>query len=144
MNRRHALFALLGLPLAAQAQLNLKSAAASLKDPLLGILTSQLGVTENQAKGGVGSILTLAKEKLSPTDYGKVANVVPGAAKYLEYAKTLGAVTGPLKNMAGLNGAFGKLGMGADVIAKFVPAVTNFVGKAGGSGVQNLLLSALK
>lgn len=144
MHRRHALLALIGLPLAARAQLNLKGVAAGLKDPLLGVLTSQLGVTENQAKGGVGSILTLAKEKLSPTDYGKVANVVPGASKYLEYAKTLGAVTGPLKNMAGLNGALGKLGMGADVIAKFVPAVTNFVGKAGGSTVQTLLLSVLK
>lgn len=147
MNRRHALLLVAGLPLtthvSAQAQ-TLKSLAASMKDPLLGILTSQLGITDNQAKGGVGSLLTLAKEKLPAADFLKVANVVPNASKYMELAKTLGAVAGPLVNVAGLNGALGKLGMSTDTIAKFVPTVTNFMGKAGGSTVTNLLATVLK
>lgn len=143
MNRRHAVLMLAGLPLAANAQ-SLSNLAASLKDPLMSMLTSQLGVTDNQAKGGVGSLLTLAKEKLPAADFTKVANVVPGASKYMEMAKTLGAVAGPLKNVAGLNGALGKLGMSTDTIAKFIPAVTNFMGKAGGSTVSNLLAMVLK
>lgn len=143
MNRRNALLALAALPLTANAQ-TLKSLAAGMKDPLLGMLTSQLGVTENQAKGGVGSLLTLAKEKLPAADFTKVANVVPGASNYMELAKTLGAVVGPLKNVAGLNGALGKLGMNADTVAKFVPMVTNFMGKAGGSTVSNLMAAVLK
>lgn len=146
MNRRHALLLLSCLSLVPQlgnAQ-TLKNLAAGLKDPLLGMLTSQLGVTDNQAKGGVGSLLTLAKEKLPAADFLKVANVVPGASKYMELAKTLGAVVGPLKNVAGLNGALGKLGMTQDTIAKFVPAVTNYMGKAGGSTVANLLTTVLK
>lgn len=143
MNRRHALLMLAGLPLAANAQ-SLSNLAASMKDPLMGMLTSQLGVTDNQAKGGVGSLLILAKEKLPAADFTKVANVVPGAGKYMELAKTLGAVAGPLKNVAGLNGALGKLGMSTDTIAKFVPAVTNFMGKAGGSTVNNLMAMVLK
>jgi Protein of unknown function VcgC/VcgE (DUF2780) len=143
MNRRHAMLMLAGLPLAANAQ-TLTNLAASMKDPLMGLLTSQLGVTDNQAKGGVGSLLTLAKEKLPAADFTKVANVVPGASKYMELAKTLGAVAGPLKNVAGLNGALGKLGMSTDTAAKFVPTVTNFLGKAGGSTVSNLLATVLK
>ncbi len=143
MNRRHALLMLAGLPVAANAQ-TLKNLASSMKDPLLGMLTSQLGVTDNQAKGGVGSLLTLAKEKLPAADFTKVANVVPGASKYMDLAKTLGAVAGPLKNVAGLNGALGKLGMSTDAIAKFVPLVTNFMGKAGGSTVSNLMAAVLK
>lgn len=143
MNRRHALLMLAAVPLAAQSQ-SLKEMASSMKDPLLGILTSQLGVTENQAKGGVGSLLTLAKEKLPATDFTKVTNVVPGYAKYMDLAKTLGAVAGPLKNVAGLNGALGKLGMNTDTIAKFVPMVTNFMGKTGGSTVTNLMAIVLK
>lgn len=145
MNRRSVLCAFVLLPLAAQADLSsLKSAAAGLKDPLLGLLTSQLGVNEDQAKGGIGSILSLAKEKLSAGDYAKVANAVPGASKYLQSAKTLGAVSGPLKNLAGLQGALGKLGMSSDVSAKFIPTVTDFVGKAGGGEAQTLLQSVLK
>ena len=143
MNRRHALLMLASLPLVTQAQ-TLSNLASSMKDPLMGMLTSQLGVTDNQAKGGVGSLLSLAKEKLPAADFLKVANVVPGASKYMELAKTLGAVAGPLKNVAGLNGALGKLGMNAATIAKFVPAVSNFMGKAGGSTVTNLLATVLK
>jgi len=49
---------------------------------------------------------------------------VPGASGYLENAKKLGAVTGPLNNLPGLNGALGKLGMRPDTVAKFTPTVT--------------------
>jgi hypothetical protein len=143
MNRRHALIMLAGLPMVSRAQ-SFKDLAAGLKDPLLGMLTSQLGVTDNQAKGGVGAILSLAKEKLPAADFTKVANVVPGASKYMDMARSLGAVVGPLKNVAGLNGALGKLGMNTDTIAKFVPAVSNFIGKAGGSTVTTLLATVLK
>ena len=116
----------------------------SLASPLLGTLMSSLGVTQDQAEGGVGSILTLAKEKLVKGDFDKIAAVIPGADKYLQKARSLGAVAGPLVNAAGLNGALGKLGIDAATAAKFIPAVTNFVGKAGGSKLGALLASALQ
>lgn len=59
-------------------------------------------------------------------------------------AKSLGAVTGPIGNKAGLGSALGRLGISPDQAAKFVPAVTDFVGKAGGSNVGSLLSSALQ
>jgi len=145
MNRRIALLiALLALPAWASAT-DLSTLTNSLKSsPLTGMLTSQLGVTEQQATGGVGSILTLAQEKLIKGDFDKVAAVVPGASKYMDEAKKLGAVTGPIKDMNGLKSALGKLAMSPDTINKFVPAVSNFVGKAGGSEVGNLLAGVLK
>ncbi|HEY7378793.1 MAG TPA: DUF2780 domain-containing protein [Steroidobacteraceae bacterium] len=145
MNRRIALLiALLALPAWASAT-DLESLTSSLKSsPLTSMLTSQLGVTEKQATGGVGSILTLAQEKLIKGDFDKVAAVVPGASKYMDQAKKLGAVTGPIKDMNGLKSALGRLAMSPDTINKFVPAVSNFVGKAGGSEVGNLLAGVLK
>jgi hypothetical protein len=119
---------------------SVKSAGSS---QLTGLLTKQLGVTQSQAEGGVGSMLKLAQEKLSAGDFDMVAKAVPGAQKYLDKAKSLGAYTGSLGNMAGLNGALSKLGIPPETAAKFVPAVTNFVGKAGGSKVGNLLKSAM-
>jgi hypothetical protein len=62
----------------------------------------------------------------------------------MEQAKALGAVAGPLKNLAGLNGALGKLGMQPETAAKFAPTVTDYLGKAGGSGVQSMLSGMLK
>ena len=145
--QRRTLLALLGaLPLVVQAQVPLKtdSLTAALKNPLMGALTSQLGVSEDQARGGIGSYLTLLQEKLAKGDFDKIASLVPGASGYVDTAKKLGAVTGPLKNLQGLNGALGKLGMNAETVAKFTPLVTNYLGKLGGPTVQTLLAGALK
>jgi len=143
MNRRIFLLATLSLPLTAVAQ-NLGSLTQGLKDPLMSMLKSQLGVTEDQAKGGVGSYLLLAQEKLAKGDFDKVASLVPGASKYMDSAKKLGAVTGPLKNVAGLNGALSKLGMKSETASKFAPTVTNYLGTAGGDSVKQMLAGVLK
>ena len=128
----------------ASAENSVTSMLNSASNPLMGMLTSKLGVTQDQAEGGVGSMLKLAQEKLAKGDFDKVANVIPGASKYLDKAKSLGAYTGALGNMDGLKGAFGKLGISQDTAAKFVPAVSNFVGKAGGSKVGSLFSSVFK
>jgi uncharacterized protein VcgC/VcgE DUF2780 len=147
MERRTLLIGLSLLPLLvagnAAAQ-TLPSSLKSLASPLMSTLTGSLGVTQDQAEGGVGSILTLAKEKLAKGDFDKVAALIPGASGYLEKAKSLGAVAGPLLNGAGLNGALGKLGIDAATAAKFIPTVTKFVSKAGGSKLGGLLAAALK
>jgi uncharacterized protein VcgC/VcgE DUF2780 len=119
------------------------SAMNSASGSLTGMLASKLGVTQNQAEGGVGSILKLAQEKLSAGDYAQVAKAIPGAQKYLDKAKSLGAYTGALQNMGGLNGALAKLGIPPETSAKFIPLVTDYVGKLGGSKTGALLKSVL-
>jgi hypothetical protein len=145
IDRRTVILCLGALPFVAAAQIpDVGSLSSAMKNPLMGMLTSQLGVTEQQATGGLGSYLTLAQEKLAKGDFDKIASLVPGASKYMEQAKALGAVAGPLKNLAGLNGALGKLGMQPETVAKFAPTVTDYLGKAGGSGVQSMLSGMLK
>lgn len=145
MNRRWLIGALAALPAVAGAQSldSLKSLLSS-SDPIVGALKSTLGVTDNQAEGGLGSILTLAQEKLAKGDFDKIAQVVPGSQKYLDAAKKLGAVTGPLMNSAGLNSALGRLGIAPETAAKFTPTVLDAVGKVGGDSVRSLLAGALK
>jgi hypothetical protein len=150
MNRRIALLTLVSIPLAsisvsAYAQgSGLGSMVGALKDPLTNMLMSKLGITENQAKGGIGSYLTLAKEKLAKGDFDKIAKLLPGASKYMDSAKQLGAVAGPLGNLAGLNGALGKLGMKPEAVTAFAPTVTDYIGKMGGEGVSSMLSGILK
>ena len=59
-------------------------------DVLTGLLTNQLGVTSNQAMGGVGSILSLAKERLSGMDFTALTKLIPGADTYMKTAKEPG------------------------------------------------------
>ena len=151
MHRRNLLlaFGLVAMALSggasADTPVNMDSLKSTLgsSTSLTGLLSSQLGVTQNQAEGGVGSMLKLAQEKLTKGDFDQVAKVIPGAQKYLDKAKALGAYTGAIGNAQGLTGALGKLGINSETAAKFVPAVTNFVSKAGGSKTGALLKSAL-
>jgi hypothetical protein len=102
-------------------------------------LTSGLGVTTDQANGGVGSILSYAQNKLPASDYTKVANSIPGASDYVQKAKDLGAVTGPITDTVGLNSAFSKMGISPEIASKFTPMVLDYVGKVGGSTAKSLL-----
>jgi hypothetical protein len=61
---------------------------------LLGAL-SQLSVTPQQAVGGTGAMLGLAKNQLSSTDYSQLAKSVPGIDK-LSGGGELGALAGLL------------------------------------------------
>lgn len=113
-------------------------------DPLVKILTSQLDVTANQAKGGLGSTLTLAKEKLQAPDFESLTKYVPGTETYMQAAKDLGAVTGPIKDQAGLETAYSKLGMGWEKVGKFSKVLSDYVGASGGEQAQSLLTSLMK
>jgi hypothetical protein len=108
------------------------------------LLTNQLGVTSNQAMGGTGSILSLAKERLSSMDFSTLTKLIPGSDSFMKAAKDLGAVTGPVGNQAGLTSAFSRLGMGPDMVPKFTQTLSEFVGKAGGQPASNLVMQAVQ
>ncbi len=113
-------------------------------DALVSLLTNQLNVTANQAKGGLGSMLSLAKEKLSGADFSSLTKYIPGSDTYMQVSKDLGAVTGPINDQAGLQTAFSRLGMGSDMVGKFWGVLSDFVGKAGGEPAKNLLAALVQ
>ena len=103
-----------------------------------------LGLSKDQLQGGLGSVLKLAQEKLQKGDFDKLAAAIPGASGYLDKAKSLGAVNGPLKDLGGLNAALGKLGIKPDTASKFLSELPGIVSKTGGEDVGKLLGSVLK
>lgn len=111
---------------------------------LTSLLTQQLGVTSNQATGGAGSMLSLAKEKLPSGDFSSLSTMIPGTDSLMKSAQDLGAVTGPIKDKAGLESAFSRLGMGNEMVPKFTQVMSDFVGKVGGEPAKNLLAMIMK
>ena len=72
MARRTLLIGLTLFSLAMAANAAAQSLPGSLQtlaNPLIGKLTGSLGLSQDQAEGGVGSILTLAQEKLAKGDF---------------------------------------------------------------------------
>ena len=124
---------------------------------LVGLLTSQLGVSTDQAQGGAGSIFQTAKENLSVEDFSSVAKAVPGIDQMMEAAPkteksagTLGGLSSmmgggsdKLQGLAGLAGSFKDLGMSGDMVGKFTPIILDYVKSTGGDQVMNLLKGAL-
>ena len=125
---------------------------------LLNQLVQTLGVNEEQAKGGTGLILKLAKDKLGAEDFGKIADNVEGTEDIINAAPESGAVAGALGgltsglggglgklgNLAGLAGGFSKLGLDSGMVGKFIPVILSFVQSKGGDSLKNILQGVLK
>jgi hypothetical protein len=147
------LFVCLGAASEIQAQI------PDIKNPspeLIGLLTKELSVTPKQAVGGTGALFGLAKTKLKPDDFTKVADVVPGMDGLLKSApkpkkgsadmlsSVGGALPGKAGALASVAGSFKSLGLSPEMATKFVPIMTKFVNLKGGESVANLLSGALK
>lgn len=122
---------------------------------IVNLLTEQLGINAEQAKGGTGAIFSLVKEKLGDGDFGKIAEMVPGMDELLESAPQggggLGGLAGGLASklgggagkLAGLAGAFQGLDLDAGMVGKFVPVILSYVQSKGGDSIKSLLEGAL-
>lgn len=123
---------------------------------LIDLLTKNLGVNETQAKGGTGLLFKLAKDKLGGSDFSKVAAAVPDVDKLIKAAPSTGdgglgkifSIFGGKKSgvggLASLAGGFSKLGLGSNMISKFVPVILSFVQGKGGGEAKSLLEKVLK
>ena len=120
-------------------------------DELIGLLTNELDITDDQAKGGAGALFNYAKEGLSGEDFEKVSNSVPDMGGYLDAipalggksSSMLGKATQTLVGMPAVTAAFEKLGLSADVVGLFTPLLVNYVEKKGGKAVGGLLMNAI-
>ncbi|AXM97633.1 DUF2780 domain-containing protein [Pseudomonas plecoglossicida] len=127
---------------------------------LLNTLGSQLNITPEQAVGGAGAMLGLARNNLSSDDYGQLTKAVPGL-DLLSGANALGGLSGlgellgknsesqsalsnalgnDVENRNDLDNAFKALGMDTGMIGQFAPLILQYLGQQGiaGSLLQNL------
>ncbi len=125
----------------------------------------QMGVKPEQAAGGVGAMLSLAKNQLTTNDYAALTQQVPGINKVtgagaLTQLSQFSAKNPQLKDIVGqnpvgkdakvavsnvtnqsqLNSAFEALGMNSSLIQEFAPLITQYLGQ---QGVASPLLTTL-
>ena len=127
---------------------------------LIGLLTQNLGVNKDQAKGGAGLIFQLAKQQLGNSEFNQVASVIPGLDDLLnatpqERSGVMGAIgglagsfgggtLGKVAGLASLAGGFNQLGLNPEMISQFVPIILNFVQNQGGEEIKNILAGVLQ
>jgi hypothetical protein len=135
--------------------------AQSAASGLVGQLSNGLNISQSQAKGGAGSLFSLAKTRLSPSEFSQVANAVPNMPSLLKAAPTTsggsselsslegalgssGSSMGSLGTLASTAEAFHKLGLSPEMATKFVPIMTKYVESKGGASTAALLEKAWK
>jgi hypothetical protein len=124
---------------------------------LLDELKNNLGINDEQAKGGTGLLLKLAKEKLG-SDFSQVTDVIPDTDDMMKAAPESGAVSGLLKSathvlggsaekfgdIAALSSGFSKLGLNKEMVGKFIPIVLNYAQSKGGDTIKSLMGKVLQ
>jgi len=125
---------------------------------LLPLITQTLGVTGDQAQGGMGALLQAAQGLMSGGDFGALSSAIPGASSLLAAAPKLdgdsGGLMGGVMQAAGaqsetakaglqLVSQFKSLGMGADMIPKFTEVADGYLKQSSTPETGDMLTSAL-
>ncbi len=126
-------------------------------DDLIRKLTRDLGVTKEQAQGGLVALLRAGEQNLSRRDFEQFVADIPGADGLLRSApppSALSSIAGGLGSLlggrsrvgrwAGLAASFTELGIDLDTAKKFGPIVIDYVRKHGGENLVGKMRTALR
>ncbi|WP_235399604.1 DUF2780 domain-containing protein [Pseudomonas ogarae] len=128
-------------------------AAAPKAAGLLNTLGSELKITPEQAIGGAGAMLGLAKNRLSEPQFSELSKSVPGLDQIAgnsaigglnglggllgggsDKNALLDGLLGNVKDTGDLNNAFSALGMDSGMIGQFAPIILQYLGQQGVAG----------
>ena len=126
---------------------------------LTGLVTAQLGVTEQQAQGGLGTLFSVAQSTLDGADFQQLSQHVPEMASLLgatpevsERAKGISpsfmiAVAGKygdaLQSSNEAYAQFKTLGLDAAQIPQYIEVTNQFLKKQGGTDIASLFSKGL-
>jgi hypothetical protein len=102
-----------------------------------------LGMSPTQATGSLGSLVSLASNRLSPADFSKFSGYLPNSEKYLKAAEAAGLLKSPVKDVAGLNSNFAALGVEPNVARGFLGEMSQYFTSKGGESARGLFASAI-
>jgi len=109
---------------------------------LVDSLSTDLGVSQQQAAGGAGALLAMAQNNLSADQFSGILSKVPGLDSLLggEGGGMASSMLGNISSLEGVTKAFGALGLSPDMISQFAPKILGFLG---GEGVAGSVLNSL-
>lgn len=123
---------------------------------LLKRLTKELGITKDQARGGLVALLRAGRQNMAPQDFQEFVADIPGADKLLRDApppSTLSSLAGGFGSLfggrsspgrwAGLAASFAELGMDIPTAKRFGPIVIDYVKNHGGEDLVDKIRNAL-
>jgi hypothetical protein len=144
--KRHLSFVLVALALSSLLGCSSTGGTDSMKsslaaEPGISALAEKTGVTPDQAVGGLGLILAMAKNKLPADQFSQLTSGIPSADKYIQSLGGFGVDSGSVKDVVDLRGALQKVGMSEEVATRFMPEAVNMIRSSGGEPAAGILAS---
>jgi hypothetical protein len=144
MMRRLLLTVLAAMPLALSGLASASTSKPMLDESALGKLAQSVGISSPTAQAALGSMLMLTQRRVETGQFQQVAGYIPRWSEYIDAGREAGAFAESISTPAELNQAFTKLGMTTEQVAKFVPAITDYLEKVGGGEVAAIMKGALR
>jgi hypothetical protein len=124
---------------------------------LTGLVTAQLGVTEQQAQGGLGTLFSVAQSTLDGADFQQLSEHVPEMASLLGAAPEVSERTKGISSLVAETGKYGDalksgneayaqfktLGLDAAQIPQYIEITNQFLKKQGGTDIASLFSKGL-
>ena len=117
-------------------------------------LSNGLSITPDQATAGAGALFSLAKSRLSPSDFKKISDAVPGMSSFLKaapstsgdpaVAELVSALPPEVGDVASAALAFQKLNLSPDMIMKFLPILMSYIESKGGAELSKIFSGVFK
>ncbi|MCH1929995.1 DUF2780 domain-containing protein [Shewanella sp. A25] len=140
----------------ASATTTTATATVTESNELVGSVMSQLGLSQTQAEGGLGSLLGMAQTSLNTSDYATLAASIPNADSLLAAAPQLDSTSGvsgllskagnvstSLQGSALVLNAFQKLGISQELAVPMINVAKTYLETNGSEGSAALLTQGL-
>ena len=125
---------------------------------LTGLVTAQLGVTEQQAQGGLGTLFSVAQSTLDGADFQQLSQHVPEMASLLGAAPEVSEKAQGISSLVAEAGKYGDalksgneayaqfktLGLDAAQIPQYIEVTNQFLKKQGGTDIASLFSKGLE
>ena len=87
-------------------------------------VAGDLGITNDQAEAGMGAMMMLSRNKLSPDDFSTLSRNFPGGGiNLINKATGMGVIPGTIGTTTDVMNALSKLGISYVTAANFIPTV---------------------
>lgn len=115
---------------------------SAMADGLVGMLSNQLGISKNQAIGGLGALVGYASSSLPPEYADQLNQLFPAFNKSSGDSSSSGLMGSLMNNVSSMDSvktAFSGLGMDPSMVDQFTPLIESYVGDNGGGDLVGAL-----
>ncbi len=116
---------------------------SSESNPLVSLLSEQVGVSSTDAASGAGALLALAGNSLSGDESSELANLIPGMDSLTSSVPGLSSMLEGAESLSSVMSIFETLGIDPSLVTQYAPVMLSYLSDSGASSGSMSSLTSL-